>query len=74
MTKHKYMFSYTANDYDGNLVAGHYILTGKELLHLHINTFNESTIVVVEKEIGENTGYIFVMVNGITELPMKVKR
>lgn len=55
MIKHKYMFSYTANDYDGNLVDGHYILTGKELLHLHVNTFD-------------------VIVTGITELPMKVKR
>lgn len=74
MTKHRYLFSYSARGENGHSVSGRYLLTGKELLHLHVDVFDEVNIVIVENEIKEKLGYIDILVVGVIELPMKVKR
>lgn len=74
MTKHSYMFSYSARDKDGNSAVGRYMLTGEETLHLLADVSDDDAVDTVENKIEEKLSLVNVVVMGITELPIKVKR
>lgn len=80
MTKHSYMFSYSAMDKNGNMEVGRYTFTGEETLHLLADIYGNAidvdvdAIQALEKEIEKRIAFTDVTVIGITDLPMKVKR